>query len=76
MALSIVYFQIKHHWGRPHFVWDEYLYSELQKVEVGVSNCVVWDDDDDDDDDERVKVKPGAGAQPALLEKHQGGHQA
>ena len=62
MALSVVYFRITHRLGRPHYVWDEYLYSIREKVEVRMSNCVVWDDDDDDDDDERVKVKPGAGA--------------
>ena len=27
--LCVVYFQITHHWGRPHHVWDEYLYSVL-----------------------------------------------
>ena len=29
MALSVVYFLIMHHLGRPHYVWDEYLYSVL-----------------------------------------------
>ena len=29
MALSVVYFRIMHHLGRPHYVWDEYLYSVL-----------------------------------------------
>ena len=50
MALSVVYFQFTHHLGRPHYVWDEYLYSVLDKVEVKmtvcVTVCVVWDDDD------------------------------
>ena len=23
--------------GRPHYMWDEYLYSELEKVEVKVT---------------------------------------
>ena len=27
MALSVVYFQITHRLGRPHYVWEEYLYS-------------------------------------------------
>ena len=52
MVLSAVYFRIKHHLGRPRYVWDEYLYSVLEKVEVGmivsVTVCVVllWDDDE------------------------------
>ena len=37
MALSVVYFQFKHHLGRPHYVWDEYLYSALYEVEVRVT---------------------------------------
>ena len=36
MALSVVYFRITHRLGRPHYVWDEYLYSVREKVEVGV----------------------------------------
>ena len=40
MALSVVYFQITHHLGRPHYVWDEYLYSVQEKVEVRVTNCL------------------------------------
>ena len=36
MALSVVYFWITHCLGRPHYVWDEYLYSVWEKVEVGV----------------------------------------
>ena len=50
MALSVVYFRIMHHLGRPHYVWDEYLYSVLEKVEVrvtaSVTVCVVLDDDE------------------------------
>ena len=45
LALSMVYFQITHRLGRPHYVWDEYLYSVLEKVEVrvtvSVTVCVV-----------------------------------
>ena len=26
--------------GRPHYVWDEYLYSVLEEVEVRVTVCV------------------------------------
>ena len=37
MALSVVYFQITHRLDRPHYVWDEYLYSVLKKVEVRVT---------------------------------------
>ena len=36
MALSVVYFRITNRLGRPHYVWDEYLYSVREKVEVGV----------------------------------------
>ena len=54
MALGVVYFLITHCLGRPHYVWDEYLYSIREKVEVrvtvSVTVCVVWDDDDDDDE--------------------------
>ena len=39
MALRVVYFQIMHRLGRPHYVWDKYLYSVLEEVEVRV--CVV-----------------------------------
>ena len=45
MALNAVYFRITHRLGRPHYVWDEYLYSVLEKVEVrvtvSVTVCVV-----------------------------------
>ena len=34
MALSVIYFRITHRLGRPHYVWEEYLYS------------VVWDEDE------------------------------
>ena len=40
MTLSVVYFRITHRLGRPHYVWDEYLYSVREKVEVGVINCL------------------------------------
>ena len=40
MALSVVYFRITHRLGRPHYVWDEYLYSIWKKVEVRVTVCV------------------------------------
>ena len=40
MALSVVYFRITHRLGRPHYVWCEYLYSVLEKVEVRVTVCV------------------------------------
>ena len=46
MALSVIYFQITHRLGRPHYVWGEYLYSVLQEVEVRVTVCVAWDDDE------------------------------
>ena len=70
-----------HRLGRPHYVWDEYLYSVLEKVEeirVTVKcNCLcsvivlcrmMMKG--------REKVEPGADSLPALLEKHQGGRQA
>ena len=40
MAFSVVYFQFTHRMGRPHNVWDEYLYSVLEEVEVRVTVCV------------------------------------
>ena len=54
MALSVVYFRIMHRLGRPHYVWEEYLYSVWEKVEVRVTVsvtvcvvlCVVRDDDE------------------------------
>ena len=39
MALSVIYFLITHRLGRPHYMWDEYLYSILEKVEVRVTKC-------------------------------------
>ena len=39
MALSVVYFRITHRLGRPHYVWDEYLYSVREKVEVRMTKC-------------------------------------
>ena len=45
MALTVVYFRMTHRLARPHYVWDEYLYSVLEKVEVrvtvSVTVCVV-----------------------------------
>ena len=45
MVLSVVNFLIMHRLGRPHYVWNEYLYSVLEKVEVrvtvSVTVCVV-----------------------------------
>ena len=79
MALGVVYFRITHRLGRPHYVWDEYLYSVLQEVDVRVTMCnclcrvivlcgmMMMKG--------RENVKHGAGSQPALLEKHQGGRQ-
>ena len=57
MALSVVYFQFTHCLGRPHYVWDEYLYSVLEKLEVRMTVCgmmmmMIG----------REKVKPGAGS--------------
>ena len=45
MTLNVIYFQFTHRLGRPHYVWDEYLYSVLEKVEVrmtvSVTVCLV-----------------------------------
>ena len=64
MVLSMVHFRITHRLGRPHYVWDEYLYSVRDKVEVRVTVsvivCVVllsWMMMKG-----REKVKPGAGS--------------
>ena len=50
MALSVVYFRIMHRLGRPHYVWDKYLYSVREKVEVrvtvSVTVCVVWNENE------------------------------
>ena len=40
MALSVVYFRITHRLGRPHYVWDEYLYTVREKVEIRVTVSV------------------------------------
>ena len=40
MALSVVYFQFMHRLDRPHYVWDKYLYSVREKVEVRMTVCV------------------------------------
>ena len=40
MALSVVYFRITHRLGRPHDVWDEYLCSVREKIEVRVTVSV------------------------------------
>ena len=54
MALSVVYFRITHRLGRPHYVWDEYLYSVREKVGVSVIVlCGIMMKG-------REKVKPGA----------------
>ena len=39
MVLIVVYFRITHRLGRPHYVWDEYLCSVLEEVEVRVTKC-------------------------------------
>ena len=74
MALSVVYFRITHRLGRPHYVWDEYLYSVREKVEVRVSVsvtvCVVLLLDDDE---RKGEVETRCRLIACLLEKHQGG---
>ena len=40
MALTVVYFLIMHRLGRPHYMWDEYLYNVWEKVEVRVTVSV------------------------------------
>ena len=40
MALSVVCFQFMHRLGRPHYMWDEYLISVQEKVEVRMTVCV------------------------------------
>ena len=66
MAVSVVYFQFTHHLGRPHYVWDEYLYSVWEKVEVrvtvSVTVCVVLLCCVGMMMKGREKVKPGAGS--------------
>ena len=39
-GVNVVYFRITHRLGRPHYVWDEYLYSVGEKVEVRVTESV------------------------------------
>ena len=39
MASSVVYFRITHRLDRPHYVWDKYLYSVVENVEVRVTVC-------------------------------------
>ena len=60
MALSMVYFLFMHRFSRPHYVWDEYLYSVLEKVEgrMTVSVTVLCGMMMKG----REKVKPGAGS--------------
>ena len=62
MAFSVVYIRVTHCLGRPHCVWNEYLYSVREKVEVrvtvSVTVCVVWGMMMKG----REKVKPGAGS--------------
>ena len=41
-ALSVIYFGVMYRLGRPHYVWNEYLYRVLE------SNRVEWDDNDDE----------------------------
>ena len=62
MALSVVYFRIMHRLGRPHYVWDEYLYSVREKVEVRVTVCVTVIVLCEMMMKGREKVKPGAGS--------------
>ena len=43
MALTVIYFQFMHRLGRPHYMWDEYLYRVQEEVEVRVDckcNCL------------------------------------
>ena len=41
MALGVVYFRNTHRLGKPHYVWDEYMYSVREKVEVVVIVSVI-----------------------------------
>ena len=62
-------------------MWDKYLYGEVEEDGQGdcmwkclcSCNCVV---ECEMIMKGREKVKPGAGPQPTLLKKHQGGCQA
>ena len=73
MALGVVYFRFTHRLGRPHYVWDEYLYSVREKiavrVTVSVTVCVVWDDDE-------RKGEGETRCRHIAHSSHQGGHQA
>ena len=40
MALNVVYFRFTHCLARSHYMWDEYLYTVLEEVEVRVTVCV------------------------------------
>ena len=66
MLRVVVYFQIMHRLGRPHYMWDEYLYlySVREKVEVrvtvSVTVCVIVLCEMMMKG--REKVKPGAGS--------------
>ena len=31
--MGVVYFRFVHRLGRPHYMWDEYLYGVLEEVE-------------------------------------------
>ena len=50
MAFNVFYFPFTHRLDRAHYVWNEYMYSILEEVEVratvSVTVCVVWDDDE------------------------------
>ena len=61
MVLNVVYFQFTHHLGRPHYVWDVYLYGVLEEVEVRVTVCVFVVECEMMMMKGREKVKPGAG---------------
>ena len=39
MALSVVYFRFAHLLGRPHYMWDENLYGEMEEVKVRSTGC-------------------------------------
>ena len=60
--MRVVYFRITHRLGRPHYVWDEYLYSVWEKVEVRVTVCVTVIVLCGMMMEGREKVKPGAGS--------------
>ena len=41
MVLSVVYFRFTHRLGKPHYAWDEYLYSVREKDEVRVTVSII-----------------------------------